>query len=289
MMMQATLRNIETNQQRTETLQQQITSGSQITKPSDDPIGAARALDLQNTLSANSQYGKNLDQASSWYNLTDSSLGAVSDALQRANELAVQAANGTQSSSDLSAIQSEVQALEQHVLDVSHTQYGTDYIFSGTMSDKPGYVLAQSSQTNPAAYQGNAQNVQTAVAQGVTMALNAPAQQTFDPVFDALNTLTSGLQSGNQATIQSSLAKISGAIDSVNLSRAEVGAKMNRVQLMQNQQSSATTRLSSQLSDVKDVDMAQAITNFSMAQTVYQASLKAAAQALQPSLLDYLH
>jgi flagellar hook-associated protein 3 FlgL len=42
------------------------------------------------------------------------------------------------------------------------------------------------------------------------------------------------------------------------------------------------------LSDVKDVDMAQAITNFSMAQTTYQASLKASAQAMQPSLLDYL-
>jgi flagellar hook-associated protein 3 FlgL len=107
-------------------------------------------------------------------------------------------------------------------------------------------------------------------------------------VFDALNTLVSGLQSGNQATIQSSLTKISTAIDSVNLSRAEVGARMNRVQLLQSQQSSANTRLSSELSNVKDVDMAQAITNFSMAQNVYQASLKAAGQTLQPSLLDYL-
>jgi flagellar hook-associated protein 3 FlgL len=289
MMMETTLRNIETNQQRTENLQSQITSGSRITKPSDDPIGAAQAVQLQHTLDANKQYATNLDQATSWLDLTDSALGAVTQALQRTNELAVQAANGTLGPTELNAIASEVQSLQQHVLDVSHTQYGSYYIFSGTKSDQPGYVQAASSQTTPAAFQGNKQPVQLSVAQGVTMAVNADAQATFDPVFDAYTTLLTGLQSGNQAQIQSSLSKIGQAIDAVNLSRAEAGAKTNRVQLLQQQQQSANTRLSGQLSNVKDVDMAEAITNFSMAQSVYQASLKAAAQALQPSLLDYLH
>jgi flagellar hook-associated protein 3 FlgL len=289
MMMESALRNIETNQQRTEDLQAQITSGSRITKPSDDPVGAAQALDLQHSLDANKQYGTNLDQATSWLDLTDSSLNAVDQALQRANELAVQAANGTMGPTDMAAIQSEIQSLQQHVLDVSHTQYGSYYIFSGTKSDQPGYVQPASSQTTPAAYQGNNQSVQVAVSKGVTMAVNADAQATFDPAFDALGTLLSGLQTNNQAAIQSGLSKIGTAIDAVSLQRAEVGAKTNRVQLLQQQQSSATTRLSGQLSNVKDTDMAEAITNFSMAQSVYQASLKAAAQALQPSLLDYLH
>src|ERR671925_544406 len=140
MMMETTLRNIETNQQRTEDLQSQITSGSRITKPSEDPIGAAQAVQLQHTLDANKQYATNLDQATSWLDLTDSALGAVTQALQRTNELAVQAAN-------------------------------------------------------------------------------ADAQATFDPAFDAYTTLLNGLQSGNQAQIQSSLSKIGQAIDAVNLSR----------------------------------------------------------------------
>src|ERR671929_791922 len=106
MMMETTLRNIETNQQRTEELQSQITSGSRITKPSDDPIGAAQALQLQHTLDATKQYATNLDQATSWLDLTDSALGAVTQALQRTNELAVQAANGTLGPTELSAIAS---------------------------------------------------------------------------------------------------------------------------------------------------------------------------------------
>jgi flagellar hook-associated protein 3 FlgL len=67
-----------------------------------------------------------------------------------------------------------------------------------------------------------------------------------------------------------------------------LGSKVNRIQLLQQQQQKDQVSLSGQLSDIKDTDMAQAITDFSMAQATYQASLKAAAQALQPSLLDYL-
>ena len=53
-------------------------------------------------------------------------------------------------------------------------------------------------------------------------------------------------------------------------------------------QDSVSVNLTGLLSQVKDVDMASAITNFSMAQVVYQASLKASAQTMQISLLDYL-
>jgi flagellar hook-associated protein 3 FlgL len=98
-----------------------------------------------------------------------------------------------------------------------------------------------------------------------------------------------GLQTNNPAAIQASLNSFGTALDSVDLSRAEVGAKLNRVQLLDQQQQSAQVSLAGQLSTVKDTDMAAAITDFSMAQATYQASLKAAAQALQPSLLDYIH
>src|SRR3954471_16875222 len=92
MMMNSLLHNIELNQARTEQLQNQITSGSRITKPSDDPIGAARAINLQESLSQSDQYVRNIDQATSWLNSSDSVLDAVTLALHRARELAVQAA-----------------------------------------------------------------------------------------------------------------------------------------------------------------------------------------------------
>jgi flagellar hook-associated protein 3 FlgL len=175
------------------------------------------------------------------------------------------------------------------VLDLSNSKVGSSYLFSGTKSDKPGYLLAASSVTTPGSYQGNAAQIQREVTPGVTVAVNANAQATFDPLFTALATLQAGLSSGNNAQLQQSLTELDTALDAVNVSRAGVGAKVNRLETLQGQQTAVNTNLTGLLSQVKDVDMAQAITSFTMAQTVYQASLKSAAQALQPSLLDFLH
>src|SRR5438876_12396780 len=117
MMADSSLRNIQANQARLETLQQQITSGQQITKPSDDPIGAAQALSLQESLDQATQYGRNIDQATSWLNTSDSALNSVTAVVHRARELAVQAANGALTSSDRSAIQAELTQIPQRALD----------------------------------------------------------------------------------------------------------------------------------------------------------------------------
>src|SRR5690349_12161658 len=117
MMVDSMLHNVEQNQARTEDLQNQITSGSRIFKPSDDPIGVARALNLQDSISQTQQYLRNIDQATSWLNTTDSVLQSVSDSLARARELATQAANDSLSASDRNTIGAEIGQLQQHVLD----------------------------------------------------------------------------------------------------------------------------------------------------------------------------
>ncbi len=285
MIMDSTLYNIQSNQNRIEQLQAQITSGSRITKPSDDPIGAARALNLQDSIAQSQQYQRNIDQAKSWMNTTDAALDAVTQATQRARELAVQASNGTLSATERTAISSEISQLQQHVLDLTHSKYGSYYLFSGTASSAPGYTTAAPS---PGGYQANSAQVMREVAPGTSIGVNADATATFDPLFTALQTLQTGLTSGSTGTIQGSITQIDSALDAVSVSRSQLGAKVNRLDFLQTRQSSVEVNLTGLLSTTKDVDMAEAITNFTMAQNVYQASLKAGAQALQPSLLDYL-
>src|SRR5262249_50281549 len=118
MMMDSTLSNIEANQNRIEQLQNQLTSSSRLYRPSDDPIGVSRAISLQTGLDQAAQYSKNIDQGTAWLNTTDSALSAVTDSLQRARELAVEAANDTMTSSDRAAIQQEITQIQQHVLDM---------------------------------------------------------------------------------------------------------------------------------------------------------------------------
>ena len=287
MMADQSLRNIQANQARMQTLQDQLTSGTQITKPSDDPIGAAQALSLQESLDQATQYGRNIDQGISWLNTSDSALGSVTDALHRARELAVQAANGTLTPADRSAIQSEITQLQQHVLDLSHSKYGAYFLFSGTRTDQPGYTQYNPS-TTAGAYLGNSGQVVREISTGVITNVNVDPTSTFDPVFQAMNQLQTGLTSGNSASLSASLASFDTALDAVNMARGQVGARVNRLDALKQRQDSVSVNLTGLLSDVKDVDMAKAITSFSTAQTIYNASLKASAQMMQTSLLDYL-
>jgi flagellar hook-associated protein 3 FlgL len=288
MMQEANLRGIEGNQERLSQLQNQITTGTRISKPSDDPIGAARSLSLQTSIDQTGQYLTNIDHASSWLNTTESALNTVTDLLQRARELAVQGTSGTLDAQGRSAINSEVQQLQQQALTLSQTKYGASYVFAGTRSDQPGYVQAMPTTLVPAAYQGNDNQVIREISPGVQMAVNADSRATFNPVFDALNQLQTGLAANSTSGIQTSVGALDTALNAVLTTRAQVGAKVNRLEGLTQRLNNVKVNVAGLLSQVKDTDMAAAITNFSMAQNVYQASLKAGAQALQPSLLDYL-
>jgi flagellar hook-associated protein 3 FlgL len=130
--------------------------------------------------------------------------------------------------------------------------------------------------------------VQREISAGVTTTINVDPTSTFDPVFQALNQLQTSLTGGSSAGVSASLASFDTALDAVSMSRAQIGARVNRLDALKQRQESVSVNLTGLLSNVKDVDMAKAITNFSMAQNVYTASLKASAQMMQTSLLDYL-
>jgi flagellar hook-associated protein 3 FlgL len=287
MMAATSLRNIQANQSRSEVLQNQITSGSRITRPSDDPIGAAQAISLQEGLDQSTQYGRNIDQATSWLNATDSALGSVTDALHRARELAVQASNGTLTNADRAAIQSEVTQLQQQVLNLTQSKYGAYFLFAGNRTDQPGFVQHMPS-SSAGAYQGNQGQVQREISPGVSMVVNVDPAATFDSLFSALDQLQTGISANDTTTLQASIGTFDTALDALNISRSQVGARVNRLDTLKQRQESVAVNLTELLSQVKDVDMAAAITNFTMAQNVYEASLRASAKVVQTSLLDYL-
>src|SRR3989442_9916912 len=89
--------------QRMSQTQEAISSGKRINRLSDDPFDAVRAIDLGNVAASLDQYDKNINSALPVLNQTDAVLGDVSDALNRAKELAVAMANGTLSSQDRAA------------------------------------------------------------------------------------------------------------------------------------------------------------------------------------------
>jgi len=112
--------------------QQQISTGRRVLTPSDDPASAARVLDLSGAIGTVQQYLNNADRAQSRLETEEGVLVGIGNALQRANELAIQGNNDPLSVADKQAIATEVRQLQDQIFALSNTRdSGGEYIFAG--------------------------------------------------------------------------------------------------------------------------------------------------------------
>lgn len=121
--------------------QQQLSSGKRLLKPSDDPVAAARSLDIGRAIDKLAQYQRNSVQVENRLRLQESALGSGIDALQRVRELTVQASNGTQSDDSRRVIAAEIEQLGEALMQQANTKDGSGrYLFGGWNEDKAPYM-----------------------------------------------------------------------------------------------------------------------------------------------------
>ena len=114
------IRSILNNQSDLANTQEQLASGKKLLKPSDDPVGAAKALRLTEELDSLTQYQRNNDLVTGSLELQETVLTNVTNSINRARTLAIQAGNGAYSSADRAAISSELKQIKLEILDLMH-------------------------------------------------------------------------------------------------------------------------------------------------------------------------
>jgi flagellar hook-associated protein 3 FlgL len=101
-------------------LQSQLSSGKRLTRPADDPPAVERALTYRAAVAAGEQYLETMERSLGWLAATDDALGTAAEILQRANELAVQGANGALGQSQMQGLAAEVNQLVEHLVTVGN-------------------------------------------------------------------------------------------------------------------------------------------------------------------------
>src|SRR5260221_13440516 len=125
------LQQVQDSRRRLAEVQERTGSGLRINKPSDDPTGSGRVMALSTSVDQNQQYQRNSDVALSDLTINETALSNVSNVLQRARELATQAANGSIGASERQQIALEVSQLITQVTAIGNTENGGRYVFSG--------------------------------------------------------------------------------------------------------------------------------------------------------------
>lgn len=136
MMSNNMMSNINKNKLGINTLEEQYSSGKKIQRPSDDPIIAVRALKLRTNLSEiNQYYEKNIPDAQSWMDVTESALKSVNEILSQVNTYCVQGSTDTLTAEDRSSIAKNLEQMKKQIIQEGNTNYAGRYVFTGYKTD----------------------------------------------------------------------------------------------------------------------------------------------------------
>lgn len=282
------LTDLQSTYQSLSTSEQELSSGEMIQEPSDNPFGASQVLALKANLAANTQYQTNVNDASSWQSGTDTALSDIGDAIQRARDLVLQGATSTTDASGRAAIATEITQLIDSIKTDANTRDGNVFVFSGTATTTQPYQMGAND-----AYAGNTSAINREIGPGVQVPVNQVGQTVIGDgttgLLASLRTIVADLNSGNTAALSTTdIASLDSANDTVLNARAQVGALSNRLSTALNRLQSTNLSSTQMLSNTDDTDMAQVMVNFSTQQAAYEAALRAGAQIIQPSLMDFL-
>lgn len=270
--------------------QQKVASNREITRPSDDPFGASRALALRTSLEGTQQYQRNIRDAQGWQETSELALRDITDAAHRAQELLVQGSSDTSTPEARSAIAAEIDQLIDAIKQSGNATYRGRHVFAGTRTDQPPYL------TTSDAYQGSAAVVARQVGPGVALDIGVlgsdflgdGAGAADGKLLHVLRDISSHLVADDGAALRGDIARLDGNVDTLLDVRAQNGARTNRFDAALRRLSEVEESTLGQLSETEDADIAKTLIELNSQQAAYQAALKAGASIVQVSLMDFL-
>lgn len=157
--------------------QGQIDSGVRIQTAADDPVGAARLLQLQQQKDMLAQYSTNMNSIKSSLGAQEAVLDSINNSLQKASELALGAGSG-KSDADRLAIANELGSIEEQVFSLLNSKDASgNYMFSGSKTDTPPYTR---NNDGTYSYQGDDTQLNLKVSDTLTLASSDTARSIME-------------------------------------------------------------------------------------------------------------
>jgi flagellar hook-associated protein 3 FlgL len=280
------LAGLQTNLNRLGKLQEQLSSGRLIARPSDSPAGTASSMRLRSELRATQQHATNADNGLGWLASVDTALMSGTSQLRRARELTLRgmSSGAGDTPQAAAALAAEIAQIRESMINIANTRFGDRPVFGGTTPDavtgEPVHV-----QQPP---------VLRTIAPDVRVRVDTPPDAVFGTgatgVFTVLQSISDALTAvpRDPAALSASLDRLDIAMTTMQTQLSDVGARYNRVEHMRQKAEDNLLTQRTQLSDIEDIDLPHTIMQLKLQEVAYQSALGATARALQPSLMDFL-
>ena len=255
-----------------------LASGNRINSAKDDAAGLQIADRMTSQINGLTQGNRNANDGISLCQTAEGALDEVTSMLQRMRTLAIQSANGTNSSAERDAINAEAQQLQQEI-----TRIGKDTSFGGTLK-----IFGVSGSEGSLVQDDNDGNVGFQVGSNANETINVKFQSMSTMLEATLYSASKGdtaasyhINLSSADSSQTAIDKIDTLIKKVDSFRADLGAAQNRLESTISNQENVIENVSDARSRIKDVDYASETAKMAQQQILQQASTSMLSQANQ--------
>lgn len=290
----SSLYNIQQGRKKLDRLQELTASGSNINRPSDDPIGSRLLLDVGDKLRAGAQYLSNIKKSQIWQNFTNTALNGMAETMRLAKQQLASIPGGTTDPVERQNVVSQLTILKQQMIDLGNTRLGDQYLFGGAMNTTEPF-----SGTSPY-YSGDESALNIEVGQATTQQMNIPGNQllTADTaaahpygstnILKTFDDLIAAVNANDVAAIKAGATALNDGAKQINNAQTDVAAKILRLDSSTKLNENNKNTLETIYGDTQNVDYAKLAVQLNQQKIAYEASLSATAKLSQLSLLDYL-
>jgi flagellar hook-associated protein 3 FlgL len=293
------LLNLNTTESRITQTNQQISSGIRVSQASDDPTDIAAILGYQNQVANITQVQTNLNLATTEASVADNALSSASKLLNQLTSIATEGATGTATAQTRSTLAQQVTGIAQQLVTLANTTVQGRYIFGGDDPSTQPYTY-NASVTGGVVQNNVAGNTATiADVSGETIIPRMTAQQIFDAqnsdgtpasgnIFQAVYALGQALQNNDQTGAQDAETSLQASVGQLAQATTFYGNAENWIQNASQVATASLTAIQTNLSALRDTDVAAAATDLTTEQSALQAALAAHGSLNVKSLFDYL-
>ncbi len=306
--------DIKKNEANFNKITQQLASGKKVTSITDDPIAAVNIINTNRQLGQIETFNQNVKMGMNELDTLDDLFDLASGYLSDAWDKATQANNGTYGVPSLKALKTEIDEIAKTMVDLANTEFNDNFIFGGANTKLTPYEIDET--TGAITYNGTPETDpnyvrQIEVADGVFETINTTGDKVFgyykdendySGVMGALKVLSNSIQdvidakeAGDKTAEEAGYSKMNSTLDmfknsltDITTEQTKFGGVYNRLEMTQSTLDTNNQNLTSYLSEIQEVDLTKAVSDWYQAQYAYQASLQVAASSMNMSLLNYL-
>jgi flagellar hook-associated protein 3 FlgL len=253
------------------TASQVASTGQKINAPSDDPVAAAQLARVDASISQSKTYQGTINTVQGDLTLTESSLASATDVVNSAQQIALEAADGSVPASDRQSMAGQIAQLQSQLLSIANQKGSTGYLFSGSQINAPAFSAT-------GVFQGDDTDRVAEVGAGNTAVVNVSGAKAFTAaggidVFATLTALQTALTNNDSAGISAGVNALTQASSQITAAESDAGIKLDRLTTAASVQQQTQLALQTAQTGLAAADPAQAYTQLQTMENAVQQAI----------------